>query len=101
MSGGFALTEADAGSDASAIRTRAEKVDGGYVLNGSKKFITSGRIARLAIVYAVTDPQAGKKGISAFLVPTDRPGYSVDKVTHQLGQEIGRAAGEERGCPNV
>src|SRR3546814_202175 len=86
MIGAFALTEADAGSDASAIRTRAEKVDGGYVLNGSKQFITSGRIARLAIVYAVTDPQAGKKGISAFLVPTDRPGYSVDKVEHKLGQ---------------
>src|SRR3546814_5650223 len=47
---------------------------------------TSGRIARLAIVYAVTDPQAGKKGISAFLVPTDRPGYSGDKVEHKLGQ---------------
>jgi alkylation response protein AidB-like acyl-CoA dehydrogenase len=86
MIGAFALTEADAGSDASAIRTRAERVDSGYVLNGSKQFISSGRIAGLAIVFAVTDPAAGKKGISAFLVPTDRPGYIVDKVEHKLGQ---------------
>src|SRR3546814_748663 len=71
MIGAFALTEADAGSDASAIRTRAEKVDGGYVLNGSKQFITSGRNARLAVVYAVTDPKAGKTGMSGFLVPTE------------------------------
>jgi alkylation response protein AidB-like acyl-CoA dehydrogenase len=86
MIGAFALTEADAGSDASAIRTRAERVDGGYVLNGSKQFISSGQIAGLAIVFAITDPAAGKKGISAFLVPTDRPGYVVDKVEHKLGQ---------------
>jgi alkylation response protein AidB-like acyl-CoA dehydrogenase len=86
MIGAFALTETDAGSDASAIRTRAEKVDGGYRLNGAKQFISSGRIAGLAIVYAVTDPAAGKKGISGFIVPTDRPGYSVDKVEHKLGQ---------------
>jgi alkylation response protein AidB-like acyl-CoA dehydrogenase len=86
MIGAFALTETDAGSDASAIRTRAAKVDGGYVLNGSKQFITSGKIAGLAIVFAVTDPSAGKKGISGFLVPTDRPGYKVDKVEHKLGQ---------------
>jgi alkylation response protein AidB-like acyl-CoA dehydrogenase len=84
--GAFALTEADAGSDASAIRTRATRIDGGWKLNGAKQFITSGRIASLAMVYAVTDPAAGKKGISAFLVPTDRPGYSVDKVEHKMGQ---------------
>ena len=86
MIGAFALTEADAGSDASAIRTRATKVDGGWKLSGSKQFITSGRIAGLAIVIAVTDPNAGKKGLSAFLVPTDRDGYHVDKVEHKLGQ---------------
>jgi alkylation response protein AidB-like acyl-CoA dehydrogenase len=86
MIGAFALTEADAGSDAAAIRTRASKVDGGYVLNGSKQFISSGKIAGLAVVFAVTDPDAGKKGISGFLVPTDRPGYVVDKVEHKLGQ---------------
>ena len=86
MIGAFALTEADAGSDAAALRTKATKAEGGYVLNGSKQFITSGNIAKLAIVFAVTDPTAGKKGISSFLVPTDRAGYRVDKVEHKLGQ---------------
>jgi len=84
--GAFALTETDAGSDAAAIRTRASRVEGGWRLNGAKQFITSGRIAGLAIVFAVTDPSAGKKGLSAFLVPTDRAGYVVDKVEHKLGQ---------------
>ncbi|ACG78775.1 acyl-CoA dehydrogenase [Phenylobacterium zucineum HLK1] len=84
--GAFALTEADAGSDAAAVRTRATRVPGGYRLNGAKQFITSGKIAKLAIVFAVTDPDAGKRGLSAFLVPTDRPGYAVDKVEHKLGQ---------------
>jgi len=86
MIGAFALTEADAGSDASALRTRATKVEGGYRLNGAKQFITSGKIAGIAIVYAVTDPAAGKRGISGFIVPTDSEGYSVDKVEHKLGQ---------------
>ncbi|MGH8370912.1 MAG: acyl-CoA dehydrogenase family protein, partial [Gammaproteobacteria bacterium] len=86
MIGAFALTETDAGSDASAIRTRATKVDGGYVLNGTKQFITSGKIAGITMVFAVTDPAAGKKGISGFIVPTNRPGYFVDKVEHKLGQ---------------
>lgn len=86
MLGAFALTEADAGSDASAIRTRATRVDGGWRLNGAKQFITSGKIAGLTIVYAVTDPDAGKRGITGFLVPTDRQGYIVDKVEHKLGQ---------------
>ena len=84
--GAFALTESDAGSDASAIRTKASWNGEHYVLNGSKQFITSGKIAGLAIVFAVTDPNAGKKGISGFLVPTDREGYFVDKVEHKLGQ---------------
>lgn len=84
--GAFALTEADAGSDASAIRTRAERIEGGWRLNGAKQFITSGKIAGLVIVYAVTDPAAGKKGITGFIVPTDRDGYSVDKVEHKMGQ---------------
>ena len=86
MLGAFALTETDAGSDAAAIRTRATRAEGGWTLDGAKQFITSGKIAGLAIVFAVTDADAGKKGISAFLVPTDRPGYSVDKVEHKLGQ---------------
>jgi alkylation response protein AidB-like acyl-CoA dehydrogenase len=84
--GAFALTETDAGSDASAIRTRATRVEGGWTLNGSKQFITSGRIASVAMVFAVTDPAAGKRGISGFLVPTNSPGYSVDKVEHKMGQ---------------
>jgi alkylation response protein AidB-like acyl-CoA dehydrogenase len=86
MIGAFALTEADAGSDAAAIRTRAVKVDGGWKLDGAKQFITSGKIGGLAMVFAVTDPAAGKKGLSGFLVPTDTPGYSVDKVEHKMGQ---------------
>jgi len=86
MLGAFALTETDAGSDASAIRTRALKVDGGYRLSGAKQFITSAKIAGIAMVYAVTDPAAGKRGISGFIVPTDAPGYRVDKVEHKLGQ---------------
>jgi alkylation response protein AidB-like acyl-CoA dehydrogenase len=86
MIGAFALTESDAGSDASAISTRAVRVPGGWRLNGAKQFITSGKIAGVAMVFAVTDPAAGKKGITGFLVPTDRPGYLVDKVEHKLGQ---------------
>jgi alkylation response protein AidB-like acyl-CoA dehydrogenase len=84
--GAFALSEADAGSDAAAIRTRASKIAGGYLLNGSKQFISCAQIAKLAIVFAVTDPSAGKKGISAFLVPTDRAGYAIEKVEDKLGQ---------------
>ncbi|MGK2908633.1 MAG: acyl-CoA dehydrogenase family protein [Sphingobium sp.] len=86
MIGAFALTEADAGSDAAAMRCQAVRVDGGYWLSGTKQFITSAKIAGLAIVYAVTDQSLGKRGISAFLVPTDRDGYIVDKVEHKMGQ---------------
>lgn len=86
MVGAFALTETEAGSDASALCTRAQKVEGGYRLNGTKQFISSGKIAGIAIVYAVTDPVAGKRGISGFIVPTGSAGYSVDKVEHKLGQ---------------
>lgn len=86
MIGAFALTETDAGSDASALRTRAVKVHGGYRLTGAKQFISSDRIAGFAIVFGVTDPDAGKRGISGFIVPTDSKGYAVDKVEHKLGQ---------------
>lgn len=86
MLGAFALTETDAGSDAAAIRTQATRVAGGWRLNGTKQFITSGRIAGLAMVFAVTDAPAGKNGITAFLVPTAKPGYIVDKVERKLGQ---------------
>lgn len=91
--GAFALTEADAGSDAAAIRTRATRVPEGWRIDGAKQFITSGSIASVAMVIAVTDPQAGRRGISAFLVPTDTPGYSVDKVEHKLGQAASDTCG--------
>jgi alkylation response protein AidB-like acyl-CoA dehydrogenase len=83
--GAFALTEADAGSDASAIRTRATRVEGGWRLDGTKQFITSGGSAGLAMVIAVIDPDAGKRGMAAFLVPTSTPGYAVERVEKKLG----------------
>ncbi len=84
--GCFCLTEPDAGSDAASIRTRAVLDGDAYVLNGAKQFITSGRSAKVAIVFAVTDPAAGKNGLSAFIVPTDTPGFKVEKVEDKLGQ---------------
>src|SRR5258708_15590991 len=81
----FALTEPGAGSDASAIKTRARRVGNHYVLDGSKQFITSGENADLVIVFAITDPEAGKKGMSAFIVPTDTAGFRVARVEHKLG----------------
>ena len=86
MIGAFALTEPQAGSDASFLKTRARRDGDHYVLNGSKQFITSGSHAGLVIVFAVTDAAAGKKGISAFIVPTDTPGYRVVRVEDKLGQ---------------
>ncbi len=82
----FCLTEPGTGSDASAIRTRAQRDGNHWVLSGVKQFITSGQNADLAIVFAVTDPAAGKKGISAFIVPTKTPGYTVASVERKLGQ---------------
>lgn len=90
--GCFCLTEAQAGSDAAAIKTSAVRDGDGYVLNGSKTFITSGNNAQVAIVFAVTDPQLGKKGISAFLVPTDNPGYQVGTVEDKMGQHASDTA---------
>ncbi|WP_237860521.1 acyl-CoA dehydrogenase [Pseudomonas sp. PGPR81] len=86
MIGAFALTEPQAGSDASSLKTRARLDGDHYVLNGSKQFITSGQSAGVVIVFAVTDPEAGKRGISAFIVPTDLPGYQVARVEDKLGQ---------------
>lgn len=83
--GGFALTEPQAGSDASALKTRAVRDGDSYVLNGAKQFITSGKNGKLIVVFAVTDPDAGKKGITAFLVETDSPGYEVVRVEEKLG----------------
>lgn len=86
MLGAFALTEPHAGSDASALRTTARRDGDSYVINGVKQFITSGKNANVCIVMAVTDKGAGKRGISAFWVPTDTPGYIVARVEEKLGQ---------------
>ncbi|SFA54380.1 hypothetical protein SAMN04487972_11231 [Paracoccus halophilus] len=83
--GGFALTEPQAGSDASALKTRARRDGDHYVIDGAKQFITSGKNGQMIIVFAVTDPEAGKKGISAFIVPTDTPGYEVVGVERKMG----------------
>ena len=86
MLGAFCLTEPHVGSDASGLRTTAVKDGDGYVINGVKQFITSGKNGDVAIVIAVTDKGAGKKGMSAFLVPTTTPGYTVARLEDKLGQ---------------
>ena len=90
--GCFCLTEPHTGSDASAITTRAERRGDRYELNGVKQFITSGANADVAIVFAVTDRAAGKKGISAFIVDTKTPGYVVARVEEKLGQRASDTA---------
>jgi hypothetical protein len=92
MLGCFCLTEPQAGSDAAAVATRAEARDGHYVLSGVKQFITSGRNADVAIVFAVTDRAAGKKGISAFVVDTGTPGFVVSRVEDKTGQRASDTA---------
>jgi len=84
--GGFALTEPHAGSEAANLKVRAVKDGDHYVLNGTKQFVTSGSTAQLLVAFAVTDPQAGKNGISAFIVPTDSPGYQVARIEKKMGQ---------------
>ena len=86
MLGAFCLTEPHVGSDASALRTTAVRQGDAYLINGVKQFITSGKNAQLAIVIAVTDKGAGKKGMSAFIVPTDTPGYGVARLEDKLRQ---------------
>ena len=86
MLGAFCLTEPHVGSDASGLRTTAVKDGDEYVINGVKQFITSGKYGDVAIVIAVTDKGAGKKGMSAFLVPTKNPGYVVARLEDKLGQ---------------
>jgi alkylation response protein AidB-like acyl-CoA dehydrogenase len=88
----FCLTEPQAGSDAAAIKTRARRHGNRWVLNGTKQFITSGSTAQIALVFAVTDPAAGRKGISAFIVPTDTAGYRVARVEKKLGQRASDTA---------
>ncbi|MET0856431.1 MAG: acyl-CoA dehydrogenase family protein [Telluria sp.] len=86
MLGAFALTEPHTGSDASALRTTAVRDGDEYVINGTKQFITSGKYGDVTIVMAVTDKAAGKRGISAFWVPTSTPGYIVAGLEQKMGQ---------------
>jgi len=92
MLGAFCLTEPHVGSEASGLRTSARRDGDHYVLDGVKQFITSGRNADVAIVMAVTDKAAGKRGISAFLVPTNTPGYIVARLEDKLGQHASDTA---------
>jgi isovaleryl-CoA dehydrogenase len=91
--GALALTEPDAGSDAVSIRMRAERVGNHYVLNGTKQFITNGPVADAMLVYAKTAPEKGAKGISAFLVRRETPGFSVTKSLDKMGMR-GSPTGE-------
>src|SRR5574340_784816 len=93
MIGGLGLTEPNAGSDAMGIQTTARSVDGGYLLNGTKVFITNGPIADLLIVYAKTRPEAGSRGITAFIFETGTPGYYVSRKLEKLGMH-GSPTGE-------
>ena len=90
--GCFCLTEPHTGSDAAAITTRADRDGDDYVLNGVKHYITTGKNADVAIVFAVTDKAAGKKGISCFLVPTATPGYKVARIERKMGQHASDTA---------
>ncbi|KIG03417.1 acyl-CoA dehydrogenase [Caballeronia concitans] len=83
--GAFCLTEPHAGSEANNLRVRAVERDGQWILSGSKQFVTNGRRAGVAIVFAVTDPELGKRGLSAFIVPTSTPGFNVGPPEHKLG----------------
>src|SRR5215472_17103038 len=83
--GCFALTEPDTGSDAANQRTRARRTDSGWVINGAKMFISMGNYARLALVFAQTDPELAHRGLACFLVDTDQPGYQPRPVHHKLG----------------
>lgn len=83
--GCFCLTEPQAGSEANNLKTTAKLVDGQWILNGAKQFITNAKRAHVAIVFAVTDPELGKKGLSAFIVPTNTPGFNVQRPEHKLG----------------
>src|SRR5436305_5127695 len=92
MLAAFCLTEPHTGSEAGAIRTRARRRGNRWVLNGTKQFITSGSTAKIALVFAVTDPDQGSKGITAFIVPTDTQGYHVSHIEKKLGQRASDTA---------
>lgn len=90
--GAFALTEPQAGSDAASLETCAVRTEHGYEITGTKQFITSGKIAGAVIVFAMTDPSAGKRGMSAFVVPAGTPGMSVSALENKMGQEASDTA---------
>jgi len=90
--GCFCLTEPQAGSDAGALECKAVREGDEWVLNGTKQFITTGKHAQVALVFAVTDKAAGKKGISCFLVPTDTEGYIVSRIEEKMGQHCSDTA---------
>ena len=92
MLGCFCLTEPQAGSDASALECQAVRDGDEWVINGTKQFITSGKYADVALVFAVTDKSAGKKGISCFLVPTKTSGYIVSRIEEKMGQHCSDTA---------
>jgi hypothetical protein len=81
----FGLTEPDTGSDAANQKTRARKTDSGWVINGAKMWISMGNYAKLAVIFAQTDPELGHKGIACFLVDTDQPGYKAQTIEHKMG----------------
>jgi len=83
--GCFGLTEPDTGSDAANQRTRAKKTDSGWVINGAKMWISMGNYAKLALIFAQTDPELGYKGLACFLVDTDQPGYKPSTIEHKMG----------------
>ncbi len=83
--GCFGLTEPDTGSDAAKQRTRAKKTDNGWVINGSKMWISMGNFAKLALIFAQTDPEKGHRGLACFLVDTDQPGYRPSTIEHKMG----------------
>jgi alkylation response protein AidB-like acyl-CoA dehydrogenase len=83
--GCFALTEPDTGSDAANQKTRARRANGGWVINGSKMFISMGNHAKVALVFAQTDPDLGHRGVACFLVDTDQPGFQPQEIHHKLG----------------
>ncbi len=88
--GGFMLTEPDAGSDAGALKCKATKVDGGWKLNGAKAWITNGGVGKYFVTMAITDPEKGKKGISAFVLDADQPGVVMGKPEHKMGLRSSR-----------
>jgi butyryl-CoA dehydrogenase len=83
--GCFGLTEPDTGSDAANQRTRAKKTDSGWVINGAKMWISMGNYAKVALIFAQTDPELGYKGLACFLVDTDQPGYKPSTIEHKMG----------------